>query len=651
MAVWQVALQFWLSAGKELGDTMSKEEYVFVHNRLSKALAPMLTEMEMDEAANDDWVEDLGGDLTMNFERYALGLCGIADMWTDSVDELDYVVFLNKLYRRITCARDAPKTSDAWAAAKRPREKFMIDRAAGARPQPSAPLIRRLSRHLSSTILALPGGASSSDLPAPYGQASASASRKGLTTLPAASRPIKEGGGTGKLAPKASGNGLVTFRAFRPLHDIHDLLEDDRPARSRPVSRARAVSAPDVDDSEAVTQTVAASGPRRRRSTAPLQLMSLPTLLRRMSSNASSIKSGGGEPTLSSAAAPSPPACDAHSMQHDRSTLGIGAAAAAPLPPISSQCASGGSSDGAPSHVVSAQDDPVEPVTMAQVQMEGVESSADAPPDDTAEATAQASAEGQAEEAAPEGTEGEEGQEAAAPQPWAAPRATPVDEFSSFSKGSTSASADTHGSGRLPVATPRALLRRLGRTAQRGSPRYTPRSMIRRRVQAQRASPEQPSSPHPRGPTVRPPLRRGFSSGSSKGSTDHWLAPGLRRQASSALSGGGTGASGRLDLDKVGRCYELFLADAAQEAASFKRRSDDAARRGARRLRGPRQEGEVHSDDEYGAPEHRPDHLADVLCGGGVPTFMLPGELKNDLRVSQKRKSVLARLSALTQTT
>ena len=110
----QVVLQFWLSAGKALSDTMSKEEYFFIHRRIAQALAPTLTEAEAEAAASDDWREDLNGAETMNFERYALGLCGIADMWTDSVDELDYVVFLSKLYRRITCVRGRPTASDAW---------------------------------------------------------------------------------------------------------------------------------------------------------------------------------------------------------------------------------------------------------------------------------------------------------------------------------------------------------------------------------------------------------------------------------------------------------------------------------------------------------------------------------------------------------
>ena len=45
--------------------------------------------------------------------RYADGLFGIADMWTDTVDELDYVVFLNKLYRRVT-VRVFDRETNSW---------------------------------------------------------------------------------------------------------------------------------------------------------------------------------------------------------------------------------------------------------------------------------------------------------------------------------------------------------------------------------------------------------------------------------------------------------------------------------------------------------------------------------------------------------
>merc|ERR1712185_271747 len=95
-------MQFWATLGKGLNDTMTQDEYAFVHRRITKALAPELDDDEAEEAAEEDWVDDLDGDEEMTFQRYADGLFGIADMWTDTVNELEYVVFLNKLYRRVT---------------------------------------------------------------------------------------------------------------------------------------------------------------------------------------------------------------------------------------------------------------------------------------------------------------------------------------------------------------------------------------------------------------------------------------------------------------------------------------------------------------------------------------------------------------------
>ena len=40
---------------------MSHETYTFIHRRISKALAPELSDEEALEAADEDWAEDLRG--------------------------------------------------------------------------------------------------------------------------------------------------------------------------------------------------------------------------------------------------------------------------------------------------------------------------------------------------------------------------------------------------------------------------------------------------------------------------------------------------------------------------------------------------------------------------------------------------------------
>ena len=99
-------MQFWTAAGLSAEQRMPKATYVYVHRRISMALAPELSEAEAAEAAEEDWVDDSGwlGQVQneIAFDNYAGGLFGVADMWTESVDELEYVIFANKLYRRIT---------------------------------------------------------------------------------------------------------------------------------------------------------------------------------------------------------------------------------------------------------------------------------------------------------------------------------------------------------------------------------------------------------------------------------------------------------------------------------------------------------------------------------------------------------------------
>ena len=97
------AIGYWEAMGKhEHEDIITETEYRFVHARITKALAPELSEEEAKAAAREDWDDDLGGATEMTLEMYLEGLIGIADQWTDTIDELDYCVFLNQLLRRIT---------------------------------------------------------------------------------------------------------------------------------------------------------------------------------------------------------------------------------------------------------------------------------------------------------------------------------------------------------------------------------------------------------------------------------------------------------------------------------------------------------------------------------------------------------------------
>ena len=86
------AMQFWTALGKGPEEGMRKDEYCFVHRRITKALAAELTEEEAAEAAEEDWEDDADDvDGTISCRQYVDGLISVADMWTDKVDELEYV--------------------------------------------------------------------------------------------------------------------------------------------------------------------------------------------------------------------------------------------------------------------------------------------------------------------------------------------------------------------------------------------------------------------------------------------------------------------------------------------------------------------------------------------------------------------------------
>ena len=107
----KAALAFWDALDKPHYEAMTEQEYRLVHARITRALAPELSEAEAEVAATEDWHDDMGDAKAMTLELYLEGLISIADQWTDTVDELEYVVFMNQLLRRITCR----KRADLWA--------------------------------------------------------------------------------------------------------------------------------------------------------------------------------------------------------------------------------------------------------------------------------------------------------------------------------------------------------------------------------------------------------------------------------------------------------------------------------------------------------------------------------------------------------
>ena len=104
------AWHFWATFGVGVHGRIGHDEYKRVHRLIAKALAPELTDEEAAEACEYDWEEDLADHKAghvleadqINFHLFSDGLLGIADMWTEHVNEFEYAVFLQRLYRRIT---------------------------------------------------------------------------------------------------------------------------------------------------------------------------------------------------------------------------------------------------------------------------------------------------------------------------------------------------------------------------------------------------------------------------------------------------------------------------------------------------------------------------------------------------------------------
>lgn len=616
----QAVLQFWLSAGKALSDTMSKEEYFFIHRRIAQALAPTLTEAEAEVAASDDWREDLNGAETMNFERYALGLCGIADMWTDSVDELDYVVFLNKLYRRITCVRGRPTASDTWKRAEAevtrrrrstwhtgdrsggdalfshlkmpPRRSESDTSCADERDSMQGPR-RQLSRAILSLLPASKQG---------HGQASSRPTPMTSAQTGAALAPVS----ASRSAEGGSEAGQVTFRVFRAVHEINDLTAPDRPHSSQQSRATLTRSSPAAVEGSAAARSARPGGRLRQRLRLPVRARQLGSV------ECSSAPLGEAVEVHARQASVHSMVLDAQCANAPMRNVSIGAGAQ-PLPPI------------APHDVqtsMTSRWDLALNVTMAAIRL-------------TTKMKRNRSAKASA---APAGEP--------AASPWAEARPTPLEDYS-FSNSSTSGKTTSSRARWLSSEARRAGLARQGSSgtsqgskgsSSKGNTPFRERLRWRRSVEkgANQAAQQDTLSPHPplpspsssrdpaprpvlrrslssgsrkgspsssRNPAPRPVLRRGFSSGSRKGLADHWLAPPrLERQGSSNHSGsGGLELQQRtLNLEMVGRCYELFLEETT--ASTLKQNSEGgpgAAVRSRRGSRKPRQEGEVHSDDGY----------------------------------------------------
>ena len=88
------ALDRWWNATDADGNgVIDHDEYIVLSVALYRVLVADGDEDGALLAAEDDWEEDLGDADAMTAELFVEGIVQIADMWTDTVGELDYLIF------------------------------------------------------------------------------------------------------------------------------------------------------------------------------------------------------------------------------------------------------------------------------------------------------------------------------------------------------------------------------------------------------------------------------------------------------------------------------------------------------------------------------------------------------------------------------
>ena len=95
-------IKFWSLFGVSPENTVPFESYAEVHRKITSVLAPEMSDRESAEAAKEDWNDDTEGASEISLAQFARGLFSVADLWTETCDEADYVEFLTKLLARIS---------------------------------------------------------------------------------------------------------------------------------------------------------------------------------------------------------------------------------------------------------------------------------------------------------------------------------------------------------------------------------------------------------------------------------------------------------------------------------------------------------------------------------------------------------------------
>ena len=247
----RACMQFWETLGKAPNEALSKAEYFSLHRCISKALAPEFIDEEAELAAQEDLSSDIlravGGSDGLPLESFLESMAEIADMWTDEADELGYVVFINKLYRRITSIGGAPAAARPprqHAAAVGSRRPSVVEGACSAVAALAAAATACQSASSAALAAHTPAGASAAASAAAAAAAAATAAVAAAAMVTSAPSSSSDRGlGRKSRGGKVSPSRLPTFRALRPLASIAPMVSPPVRLTQRRWAQAKAVVA------------------------------------------------------------------------------------------------------------------------------------------------------------------------------------------------------------------------------------------------------------------------------------------------------------------------------------------------------------------------------------------------------------------------
>jgi hypothetical protein len=110
-----VIKRFWnvLDMVKDDEGCILENPYIEMNIRLSKSLVPNDDIKEVRASAAEDWMRDVAGRDSMDYNCFFMGLFELADMWVEDIDGPEYAEFLEKLFFGVAYTDDE---GDHWRA-------------------------------------------------------------------------------------------------------------------------------------------------------------------------------------------------------------------------------------------------------------------------------------------------------------------------------------------------------------------------------------------------------------------------------------------------------------------------------------------------------------------------------------------------------